>query len=620
MRRLAVALLLALSPTLRADLLDQLFAVRTFHMTAVSPDGTRVAWAVKNGGLHVRKLSGGPVTDLGAPTANVEAFAFSPDGKHIAWFAERKLYVDSKPLATVKGSPDAPRWSPDGKRIAFLLFESSRQAGALVATARKIGVIEEQPEAQRVVVAEVASGKTKPVTPAGLYVYEFDWSPDGTRLATTASPGSGTNNWWIAQLYVADVARGTMSAIYKPALQITQPRWSPDGRRIAFIEGLMSDFGSNGGDLFVIDSAGGKATNLTPGARLSVATVDWSAPEAITIGADVGGESAIARVPAAGGAVETLWHGPESIARQSVIGASIARDGRTSAVIRSSLAHPPEVWAGPLGSWKQVTHLNDAVHRTWGETKSVHWKSDAFDVQGWLLLPADFSPSKKYPLVVWVHGGPASAALNKWPREEPLVLSSRGYFVFWPNPRGSFGGGETFTEANVKDFGYGDLRDILSGVDEVERTYPVDEGRLGLAGWSYGGFMAMWAVTQTDRFHAAVAGAGVVNWQSYYGQNDIDQWMIPYFGASVYDDPAVYAKSSPITFIKKVKTPTLVVGGERDAEVPIPQSFEFWHALKTLGVETQLVVFPDEGHRIDKPAHKRELARRILEWFDGRLK
>src|SRR5437763_11280950 len=156
MRRFAVVFLLVLSPTLRADLLDQLFAVRTFHKAAVSPDGKRVAWAVKNGGLHVRDLAGGAVTDLGSPKANIQKFAFSPDGKHIAWFAERKLYVDGRQLAAVSGSPDALRWSPDGKRIAFLLFESSREAGALVATARKIGVIEEQPEAQRVVVADVA--------------------------------------------------------------------------------------------------------------------------------------------------------------------------------------------------------------------------------------------------------------------------------------------------------------------------------------------------------------------------------------------------------------------------------------------------------------------------------
>ena len=184
-----------------------------------------------------------------------------------------------------------------------------------------------------------------------------------------------------------------------------------------------------------------------------------------------------------------------------------------------------------------------------------------------------------------------------------------------PNPRGSYGQGEDFTRANVKDFGGGDLRDDLAGVDAAIKKYPIDPDRLGVTGWSYGGFMTMWTVTQTDRFRAAVAGAGIANWQSYYGQNLIDQWMIPFFGASVYDDPAVYEKSSPIRFIKNVKTPTLVIVGERDAECPASQSYEFWHALKTLGVPTQLIIYPGEGHlfhRTEEPSRSTGADRRMV--------
>jgi len=189
-----------------------------------------------------------------------------------------------------------------------------------------------------------------------------------------------------------------------------------------------------------------------------------------------------------------------------------------------------------------------------------------------------------------------------------------------PNPRGSYGQGEEFTRANVKDFGAGDLRDILAGVDAAIKKYPVDPARLGVTGWSYGGYMTMWTVTQTNRFRGAVAGAGVGNWQSYYGQNLIDQWMIPFFGASVYDDPAVYEKSSPIHYIKKVKTPTLVIVGERDAECPSSQSYEFWHALKTLGVPTQLIVYPGEGHLFIKPANQADRMDQTVAWFDKYLK
>ena len=242
-------------------------------------------------------------------------------------------------------------------------------------------------------------------------------------------------------------------------------------------------------------------------------------------------------------------------------------------------------------------------------------------VQGWLLYPRDYRPERRYPMVVSVHGGPASARTPSWPSRffDFTLLSAEGYFVFFPNPRGSFGQGEQFTRANVKDFGYGDLRDILAGVDEIVKKLPVDNDRIGIGGWSYGGYMTMWTVTQTNRFHAAVAGAGISNWQSYYGQNGINQWMIPYFGASVYDDPAVYAKSSPITFIKRVKTPTLILVGERDVECPVPQSYEFWHALKTRGVPNQFVVYGGEGHSVAKPEHRRDIMRRTVAWYNKYL-
>ncbi|MBV9269719.1 MAG: S9 family peptidase [Candidatus Eremiobacteraeota bacterium] len=169
------------------------------------------------------------------------------------------------------------------------------------------------------------------------------------------------------------------------------------------------------------------------------------------------------------------------------------------------------------------------------------------------------------------------------------------------NPRGSYGHGEAFTRANIEDFGYGDWSDDLAGVSAAIKAAPIDPQRLGLFGWSYGGYMGMWAETQTRRFKAIVAGAGIVNWQSYYGQNNIDEWMIPFFGNSVYEDPNVYAKSSPITFIQHSHTPILILQGERDEEVPAPQAFEFYHAMQTLHVPSRLVLYADEGHGPRKP-------------------
>jgi len=266
---------------------------------------------------------------------------------------------------------------------------------------------------------------------------------------------------------------------------------------------------------------------------------------------------------------------------------------------------------------KQVTHLNDGAKAPAGKTESIEWTNDGFHVQGWLTYPVNYDPAKKYPMIVSVHGGPSANIGPRW--GTMATYSMAGYFVFQPNPRGSFGQGEAFTAANRKDFGYGDLRDILTGMDAVEKKVSVDPKREGLTGWSYGGFMTMFGVTQTHRFAAAVAGAGISDWLSYYGENSIDQWMTPFFGTSVYDDAAVYAKSSAITFIKNVKTPTLVIVGDRDGECPAPQSFEFWHALRAQGTKTQLVVYPNEGHGFRDPDHIRDRTEREMTWFQTEM-
>jgi len=208
-----------------------------------------------------------------------------------------------------------------------------------------------------------------------------------------------------------------------------------------------------------------------------------------------------------------------------------------------------------------------------------------------------------------------------WPTrwDFAMALPAQGYFVLQPNFRGSYGQGEEFTSANVKDFGYGDLRDIMAGVDAAIQAAPIDPDRLGITGWSYGGYMAMWAVTQTHRFRASVAGAGISNWLSYYGENKVDQWLIPFMGTTVYDDPELYAKSAPVAFIKNVRTPTLLAVGDRDGECPAPQSYEFWHALKALGVPTRLVIYPHEGHHFADPSHSRDLIERSVAWFNQYL-
>jgi dipeptidyl aminopeptidase/acylaminoacyl peptidase len=381
----------------------------------------------------------------------------------------------------------------------LFIENATRTLGPIQAAAAEVGVIEEKIEEQRLAIVHLDSGRTRTLSSDDLYVYEFDWSPDAKRVTAVAAHGSGDNNWYIARLYTLETDAGTLHELLKPSMQIGGSRWSPDGKRIAFIGGLMSDEGAIGGDIYTIPVDGGEPRNLTPNLKASASSLTWLDSSRLLFAGHVDGGSGLAKLDPASGEVRMLWTGSESISAQGGVPAvSFSRDGKTCVLIRHSFERPPEVWAGPVGDWKQVTHRNDKSRPRWGQACSLHWKSDDFTVQGWLLYPHDYDPKRRYPMVVSVHGGPSSARRLSWPRTflDLAVLAAEGYFVFFPNPRGSYGQGEKFTRANLKDFGHGDLRDILAGMDEVLKMAPMDKERLAVAGWSYGGYMTMWAVNQ----------------------------------------------------------------------------------------------------------------------------
>jgi dipeptidyl aminopeptidase/acylaminoacyl peptidase len=636
---LATAARVHAAPSMRA-VLQAAYAVRDLKNVDLAADGSIVVWQEDvhdtrrlltsrvQSVLYIAPTTGSTLIRLTAGSAparyDEENPIVSPDGAHIAFLSDARskgqlqiFVADSnarrvRQIGRLAGNVQRLQWSPNGKFISFLyIADARRKAGALAAGARDVGVIGSVVDEQRLATIDVASGSVRQLTPPDIYVYEYGWSPDGTALAATYARGNGDNNWWIARLARVDAGSGMMKDLISPSFQIDDPQWSPDGRQIAVIGGIMSDFGSTGGDVYVVDAMNGTTRDVTAGAPFSAQSLRWNDASSLDVVAHVKGAMHLVRLDMSSGIATPLTHGDESIWSWSS-----AQRGARVALVRVSFDEPPEVWAGSPTSLRQVSHRNAGAKRLYGKAVSIEWKSDEFTVQGWLVYPLEYDARRFYPMIAVIHGGPSAQTVPSFASRNISALASQGYFVFMPNPRGSFGQGEAFTQANVKDFGYGDWRDDVAGLDAAIKSAPIDTHRLGLFGWSYGGYMAMWAETQTTRFKAIVAGAGVVNWQSYYGQNKIDQWMIPFFGASVYQDPAVYAKSSPITYIEQSKTPVLILQGERDEEVPAPQSFEFWHAMETLGIPTRLVVYADEGHGFQKVANQIDILTEMVAWFN----
>jgi dipeptidyl aminopeptidase/acylaminoacyl peptidase len=629
--------------------------VHNYLSIAIAPDGHHVAsiegdatpsGAVAIKSVVIRAVDGTQAAPVTLP-CGVErecapsSLAWSPDGSLLA-FALRLPGGHDHDIFTVGPEGGAPtkltavhgtigrlRYGPHGQLAALVTAGAEKEVGAVEAGAPIAGVLGTDVHEQRIAVIG-QDGALAWASPPDLFVYEFDWRPDGTGFVGTAAPGDGDNNWWIAKLYAFDAKSGAGTVIYAPAnprQQLADPRVSRDGKRVSFIGGIMSDFGSTGGDAFVLplDITGAAAADITPKLRATVTALSWACDGKSLLASElVADQRKIVLLDPTGHGKERVLASTQEELRGTDDPVSFDCGTDQAAAVHVSFSKPPEIEIGQPGAWHDLTRANAGLVAPVVAT-TLSWKNDGLAVQGWLLMPLDAGTltegGKKLALITEVHGGPGAA-------NEPFYAGSgyirrlldAGYALFLPNPRGSFGQGEAFTLANVRDLGHGDLKDILAGITAAEAAAPIDDNRLGLTGWSYGGFMTMWAVTQTTRFRAAVAGAGISDWESYYGENGIDGWMIPFFGASVYDQPEIYRVSSPIAYIRKVKTPTLEVVGERDIECPAPQTEEFWHALDDLGVPTQGVVYPGEGHGMRDPKHIEDFENRMLAWFGKYLK
>jgi dipeptidyl aminopeptidase/acylaminoacyl peptidase len=609
--------------------------VHDFKAVAIAPDGRHVASIeTQDDGsdsdvpqlLVIRDLKGGAVTVklpcTAGPDCEVSSPSWSRDGR-LAFLVSRPkdgvTDVETADIATgnaqrvlsFEGTLDGLRYGP-GKLLAVLATpKAHKQVGRTEAGAPAVGVIGGEADEQRIALVE--GGTMRFISPPNLYVYEYDFLPSGGFVGTAAE-GDGDSQWWVAKLYAFDGSGANLLFAPGPREQLASPTVSSDGKSMAFIGGWMSDFGSTGGDAYMLrlGQAGAVPINLTPGSHATVTAINWQCGAGLTAMMLAGDTLSIRSLDASG--AKSLWYGQESLGGGAVGGLSCGSRG--IAAVESSFSAPPEIVVGSIGQWHAITHENAGIAPSF-TARSVTWSNDGFDVQGWLLQPKGGDPGSKRPMVVLVHGGPEAASTSHFlPASSTAgALIGAGWDVFEPNYRGSFGQGQAFASGSIQDLGGGDWRDVLTGIDAAERAAPIDDTRLGIMGGSYGGYMAMWAITQTHRFRAAIAHAGVSDWLSIEGeapQAGSDQVN---FGGSVYENAMPYLKASPIMHMPGVTTPMLMTVGERDLECPMPQSEEFYTALQALGVPAEFYVYEDEGHALRKAKDRADFRRRSVGWF-----
>ncbi len=441
-----------------------------------------------------------------------------------------------KTLATLNGVANTPRFSPDGRTLAVLAtIAAKKKIGALEAGVPQVGDIGAAPDEQRIAVVSIGGGEVSLITPEDTFIYEYDWTPDGKGFIGPLPRAMATTIGGSPSSTPSILRRARHGRSWGPITRNIRCRcraWRPTARRAVFVGGIMSDFGPLGGEIYEVPFGGGTPVSLTPGFRGSFNSILWRGKQLYGTAIMVD-RAALVAVDAAKRTTRTLWSEPVT-ANAAESSVALSADGRVGAAVVEDFGHAPKIIAGPISQMVAITHDNDALAVDL-DVHSVQWKSDGFDVQGWLIGPARRPAGKLYPMIVHVHGGPSAAVLPLFGTDYSLYTTVHewvlhGYYLFMPNPRGSFGQGNAFSRANIRDLGGGDFRDIMRGVDAAEKIAPIDDKRLGIHGHSYGGFMVMWAVTHTDRFRTAVAGAGISNWISYYGLNGVDTWMLPFFG------------------------------------------------------------------------------------------
>ncbi len=479
---------------------------------------------------------------------------------------------------------------------------------------------------RRLYLVDVAGGGTREVGPDGENIWEFDWDGRGAAVAVV-SADPAESSWYDATLACLDLGRRAVTARYRPRQQLAGPRLSPDGRRVAFVEGVASDRATWPGGTPKCAAVGPgelAAADLTAG--FEVSWLCWQDAGTLIYHRWEGLHSGCGLLTCEG-EITRLWSGPATIGGRGAAPVSCDAAGAVLASVREASNEPPEaailVLADARRGWQQVTAFNAALTDLdlpqWQER---HWTApDGVPVHGLLALPPG-QPARDLPLMVIVHGGPVSAWTHQWTNfGHPLLWTAAGYAVLLPNPRGSRGWGPEFAAAILGDMGGGELTDILSGVDSVVAAGIADTGRVGIFGASHGGYLTAWAITQTDRFAAAMPMACVSDWLSFHLTTNIGRFDELFVGADPYDAAGLYFQRSPVMHVRSVRTPTLIIHGALDLCTPVGQAQELYHGIAEAGqAEVELVIYPREGHGLAERAHQHDFWDRARAFFGRHLR
>lgn len=623
----------------------------------VSPDGRRVAFTVTEQVMETDKseqrthiwlarADGSESYQLTRGDKSCTSPRWSPDGRWIAFTSERSgknnIWLirtdggEAEQLTELKSGLGGFQWSNSGKWIAFTApTDTSAEDEKKEKEKRDWRVLDTDFKYHRLWVAPVEKNAEGRRPPRQLTKQDFhvgggfgsaglDWSPDDRKIVFTHTPTPRVNDWTRADISEMEVASGELRTVASTAAAEGQPLYSPDGRWIAYTATGIPPTWARDVGVHVVPAAGGAPRALDGTFDRQPAVVGWTADNRALIIEETRSTSyALYRLPLEGPPT-ALYSPGEGL----FSGVSLNRARTMLGFTAQASSTPPEAFVTRLEAPApvQVSHINAELPKLpLGRTRVVRWKGPGgLDIEGLLTYPADYQEGKRYPLLLVIHGGPTGVFTQTFianPGLYPLAsFAARGYAVLRPNPRGSSGYGKEFRFANYGDWGGKDYQDLMAGVDHVIQMGVADPQRLGVMGWSYGGFMTSWVITQTKRFKAASVGAAVTNLFSFTGTADIPGFLPDYFSGEAWDRTEAYLKHSPMFHVKGVSTPALIQHGERDDRVPLSQGQEYYNALVRQGVPTRMVVYPRTPHGPREPKFLRHIMQDNLEWFEKHLK